>query len=129
MNENRRRFHRVQFNLPAKLFLDSGELSSEVIDLSLRGALIRRKPEWSPVVGSEVTLECDLIGNGEEVIRMDAVVRHLGEETIGLGYQNIDLDSIMRLRRLVELNLGSPALLERELENLILDQSDETSRK
>lgn len=129
MNENRRRFHRVQFNLPAQLYLDSGELSSEVIDLSLRGALIRRKPEWSPVVGSEVTLECDLVGNGEEVIRMDAVVRHLGEETIGLGCRNIDLDSIMRLRRLVELNLGSPALLERELENLILDQSAETGRK
>ncbi|OGT88917.1 MAG: hypothetical protein A2286_01795 [Gammaproteobacteria bacterium RIFOXYA12_FULL_61_12] len=127
MNNNRRRFHRVEFNLPAQLFLDSGELSSEVIDLSLRGALIRRKPEWSPVVGSEVTLECDLVGNREEIIRMDAVVRHLGEETIGLGCRNIDVDSIMRLRRLVELNLGSPALLERELENLILDQTDDSN--
>jgi hypothetical protein len=33
--------------------------------------------------------------------------------------ESIDLDSITHLRRLVELNAGDPALLERELTALV----------
>ena len=120
MNQaERRKFLRIQFDAPAHLYLDNGELESEVIDFSLKGALIRRKPEWTPTVGSEVTLECDLTQNGQEVIRMETIVKRVGEQTIGLDCKNIDVDSIMRLRRLVELNIGEPGLLERDLEHLI----------
>ena len=38
---------------------------------------------------------------------------------IGLQCESIDLDSITHLRRLVELNAGDPALLDRELSSLL----------
>jgi hypothetical protein len=36
----------------------------------------------------------------------------------------MEIDSITHLRRLVELNLGDEALLERELEQLLSDDED-----
>ncbi len=119
MKAERRRFHRIQFDVPVRLHLDSGELVTEVLDFSLKGALIKRKPQWNPVIGSEVILECNLIPGQEEVIRMQTEVCRIDEKTIGLTCLHIDVDSIMRLRRLVELNLGKPELLERDLEHLI----------
>jgi hypothetical protein len=34
---------------------------------------------------------------------------------VGLHCRHIDIESLAHLRRLIELNLGDPALLEREL--------------
>ena len=39
----------------------------------------------------------------------------------GLHCLAIDIDSVTHLRRLVELNLGDPALLEREVSALVAD--------
>ena len=52
---------------------------------------------------------------------MDARVAHVGCGLLGVVCQLIDIDSATHLRRLVELNLGDPALLERELSALIAD--------
>jgi hypothetical protein len=38
---------------------------------------------------------------------------------VGLRCDRLDVDSMSHLRRLVELNLGDPALLERDLQSLI----------
>ena len=124
MTEERRRFHRIQFDVPVRLHLDSGELETEVIDFSLKGALIKRRPQWDPIVGSEVTLECNLTPGQQEIIRMETEVCRIDDKSIGLSCKHIDVDSIMRLRRLVELNLGKPELLERDLEHLIDPNSD-----
>jgi hypothetical protein len=45
---------------------------------------------------------------------------------LGFQVQYIDLDSATHLRRLVELNLGDPALLEREFENLLAPGTQQT---
>ena len=52
---------------------------------------------------------------------MEARVVHVEGRYAGLRCLAIDLDSVTHLRRLVELNLGDPALLERELSALIGD--------
>ena len=50
---------------------------------------------------------------------MLASVAHIDDKTIGFTCENIDLESISHLKRLVELNLGDKALLHRELASLI----------
>lgn len=119
--QDRRQFDRITFDVPAQLYLDDGELASEIIDFSLKGALIKRLPEWHPAPGTPLRLECDLSAGQGEWIRMETVVRRVDEDVIGLECINIDLDSIMRLRRLLEFNLSDPSLLERNLEHLIRD--------
>ncbi|MBZ0073021.1 MAG: PilZ domain-containing protein [Thiohalobacteraceae bacterium] len=108
-----RRFTRIAFDAAAVLARDDRQWSCTVVDLSLKGALIGRPEAWDGTVGEDCTLVLVL---GEDAqINMDVKVAHIEAEQVGLSCTDIDLDSITHLRRLVELNLGDAALLEREL--------------
>lgn len=114
MTSNRRQFSRIRFSTDARLFLPSGEHAVEVIDLSLKGALIRPAAPLFVKLGSKSTLKIRLDSSGS-VIRMECAVVHSQGGLYGLACCEIDLDSITHLRRLVALNLGDETLLEREL--------------
>lgn len=117
METNRRQFSRIQFNTPGRLFFPGGECSVEVLDLSLKGALVQAEVPLDLREGQRCTLRVALGANGEG-IRMEAQVAHRQGQEAGLRCVEIDLDSITHLRRLVELNLGDESLLNRELEYL-----------
>lgn len=121
--EQRRHFSRVLFKARATLSDNANAVPCEVLDLSLKGALVRvaDAPAWRP----ESTCRLDLaLDSGQEVsIRIDAQVAHREGQVIGLHCVAIDLDSITHLRRLVELNLGDDAVLQRELSALNAEQA------
>ncbi|MFG5410056.1 hypothetical protein ABXN37_20595 [Piscinibacter sakaiensis] len=50
---------------------------------------------------------------------MAVSVRHAEDGEIGLACTGLDLDSATHLRRLIALNLGDPALAERDLQALV----------
>jgi hypothetical protein len=114
MNRNRRQFSRIRFETEARLFLPNGEYPVEVLDLSLRGALIKLERDIFAMVGSKCTLKVRLDEMGT-LIRMECTIVHRQGGLYGLSCREIDLDSITHLRRLVALNVGDEALLEREL--------------
>ena len=60
----------------------------------------------------------ELLLNQQTIIRMTVTVMHVHADRIGLHCEHIDIDSVTHLRRLIELNLGDPELLERELSGL-----------
>ncbi|MBF0257093.1 MAG: PilZ domain-containing protein [Gammaproteobacteria bacterium] len=119
MTEERRRFHRIHFDAPAILKLEQGSLESLVMDCSLKGVMVQRHPDWEPRPGEVVELELRLSSEDDLSIRMTTAVSRITAESVGLSCTDIDLDSIIRLRRLVELNLGDTDLLERDLEHLV----------
>ena len=110
----RRHFSRIRFNTGARLLVGDREHPCEVRDLSLKGALIRPASDQLPAPGARCLLEVALDGE-VAAIRMEADVAHAENGCIGLVCREIDLDSIIHLRRLLELNLGDAALLQREL--------------
>lgn len=116
-NRERRRFQRVLFDSPARIADNSVEFITTLVDLSLNGALLIRPDDWMTENGSAVGLTI-LLDDKETRIRMQAVVAHQEEDTLGLRCNSIDMESIGHLRRLVELNLGNAELLDRELESL-----------
>jgi hypothetical protein len=119
MSANRRQFSRIAFHAPGQLVSAGGTDDIAVVDLSLKGALLRRKAPLRTVeVGSSCTLRVRL-GELDAVIRMQGAVAHIDGPYLGLACSNIDLDSATHLRRLVELNLAKPQLLERELAALV----------
>ena len=118
MTENRRQFSRIRFQTEARLSLPSGESGVEVLDLSLKGALVRSVRSLAGHIGSKGTLIIRLDEMGT-IIHMEVTVTHQDGSTYGLKCREIDLDSITHLRRLVELNLGDPSLLEREFQHLL----------
>lgn len=114
MAVNRRQFSRIRFHTEGRLYLPDAEYAADVVDLSLRGALVHLPPEAYAPVGSPCTLKIRLDELGT-LIRMETTVVHRQGGYFGLFCQEIDLDSVTHLRRLVELNLGDEALLHREL--------------
>jgi hypothetical protein len=119
MNDSadRRRFWRAAFQADVWLLHESGDIPAELIDISLKGALINVPSHWVGQVDDPCRLELTLAGDA--VIAMEALVAHIEAERVGLRCIDIDLDSITHLRRLVELNAGDPALLDRELGGLV----------
>ena len=114
MSRNRRQFSRIHFQTEATLFLPGGEVTVEVHDLSLKGALIQPVAEQFVTMGTHCTLKINLDDTGT-TIRMEATVVHHQGALYGLACRELDLDSVTHLRRLVVLNLGNAELLEREL--------------
>ncbi|MFT4243339.1 MAG: PilZ domain-containing protein [Acidovorax sp.] len=118
MPHERRHFVRVGFDAPALLTTASAAYSVHVQDLSLKGALLLVPAQASLEPGALCQLTIPLADTGNH-IAMSAAVAHLQGRHAGLLCRGIDLDSVTHLRRLIELQLGDPALLERDLGELV----------
>lgn len=117
MTENRRQFVRFPFRTGGRLQLPGCEIPVEVLDLSLKGALVAPAGDFFIAVGSNGSLHFRL-GPDDVVIRMEITVVHSAGSRYGLACREIDLDSVTHLRRLVELNIGDDSTLQRELRAL-----------
>ncbi len=113
----KRHFARILFDAPARISAKGITHACELLDISLKGALIQRPETWPKFQGGDAWLEVDLDHHGSR-IRMDAHIVHSDALHLGLQCRHIDVESITHLRRLVELNLGDEAVLMRELEEL-----------
>ncbi|CAB1367753.1 PilZ domain-containing protein [Denitratisoma oestradiolicum] len=114
---DRRHFWRATFKSPAHLIDAQGPAQVLVADLSLKGALVEAGADWHGKSGDHCRLRIPLAEGIE--INMWVTVAHVSGRSIGLRCEDIDLDSITHLRRLVELNAGDAGLLERELGALV----------
>ena len=122
MIDERRQHSRIAFHSRATLAFANHSLDVVVLDLSLKGALVRLPADVLVETNAICILHVHL--NETEMndqISMEARVAHCEGRYAGLLCMAIDIDSVTHLRRLVELNLGDPNLLERELTALIAD--------
>jgi hypothetical protein len=117
----RRFFWRAAFQSPAKLVTPDGEFEARVVDISLKGALLQMPEPWPGQRGSKCQLFLNL--NPDAQIAMWCTAMHVEGTNVGLRCDNIDLDSITHLRRLVELNVGDHNILERDLGSLINEEA------
>ena len=117
-HNEQRHFTRIPFDAEANIECGNRQWRSQLLDISLRGALLNRPADWQGQLGDRCRLALHLADSAVE-IDMDAEVAHLEDDHIGFHCLHIDLDSVTHLRRLVELNLGDQALLERELAELL----------
>jgi hypothetical protein len=116
--DERRRFSRITFHRPAELDIRIARATCEVVDVSLRGALVEVPVSFRTLTGERCTLTIHLDA-GDVTIRMEGEIVHREGSLVGVRCVEIDLDSISHLRRLVELNLGNDELLHRELSALV----------
>ena len=116
-NHEKRHFWRAAFHSPVRLTTHGGLAHPKLVDISLKGALLELVPTWTPVMRQECQLRLDLSPGSH--ITMWGTVVHIDNEHVGIHCDKIDLDSITHLRRLVELNAGDPAMLEREISSLV----------
>ena len=115
--QNRRDFWRAPFRVPAQLIDASGTWEAKLCDISLKGALVELPAGWPGLQGGKCRMRLELAPG--VAISMEATVAHLDASHIGLRCDDIDIDSITHLRRLVELNAVDVSRLDRELVALL----------
>ncbi|CAI8754595.1 PilZ domain-containing protein [Pseudomonas koreensis] len=114
---NRRRFKRIAFDARTELSQGQFIWPVKLIDLSLKGLLIERPEPW--LGDKEQDFFVDIHLSDDVDIQMDVHLAHEDHGQLGFVCRHISLESIQRLRRLIELNLADEAELERELGALI----------
>lgn len=118
----RRRFSRILYATPACLSQGGLIWPCALIDISLQGALIARPANWHPDEGEDPEYQLSFpLGDSDMRIAMTVTLAHQDRAHLGLACRHMDIDSITRLRRLIEFNLGNDALLHRELAQLLRD--------
>ncbi|MDH5785800.1 MAG: PilZ domain-containing protein [Chromatiales bacterium] len=116
--ENRRIFTRIPMDKEITLACGAHQWRSQLLDISLKGALLAVPNDFEEC--PECTCRLMFLLNDTDVtIMMVGYIVHHQNDRLGFRCDNIDLDSITHLKRMVELNLGDEHLLERELEELI----------
>lgn len=115
--QERRRFHRVQFDVKVELSQHGLHWESELIDISLKGALLASPLPAGCLRQDPVEMRVILTDLTAITMQMDVV--HESGQSTGLACRSIDVESIRHLRRLIELNLGSTEQAERELAELL----------
>lgn len=115
----RRRFTRVDFIEQATLQRGDGRWNVELLDISLKGAMVSRPAPARFQRGDPCRLRLYL-GDDATVIEMRTRVAHQSDGRMGLECLEIDLDSLTHLRQLIVANVGGgDEAAQRELAELI----------
>ncbi len=112
----RRQFNRFPLEARVRLFSGQACWNTTLLDLSMRGVLLVRPDDWDGQPGDRFRVEIALPNQNR--LGMAITIAHVRQGQIGAHCDRIDFDSFSKLKRIVELNLGDPALLSRELEHL-----------
>lgn len=115
-NQEHRIFSRIVFDAQAAIVGQEQEWDTELLDISLKGALVKKPESWDAQVDSRFSLRISL--SEDATIEMETTVVHVENGHIGFRCDHINLESITHLRRIVELNTGNEDLLNRELSAL-----------
>jgi hypothetical protein len=117
--DSQRVFSRVPFHAPVRLELSGQTRTVTLLDIALKGALVRTA-ELVPLTLQEPCRLVLSLSEGDDSIEMSGQVVHLEGQNVGIACTDIDVLSLTRLRRLLELNTGDADLMDRELSHLFI---------
>ncbi|MFY8042787.1 MAG: PilZ domain-containing protein [Rhodoferax sp.] len=119
-HDERRRFQRGAFDAPTELRQGERRWPVKLLDLSLKGLLVKRPEPWD----ADPTQDFDAVihlNDKKTQVSMQVELRHDESTRLGFICLHIDIDSMTHLHRLVELNLADSTEMMRELRELIED--------
>lgn len=119
----RRHFTRIFYLTAAKLVQGTRQWRTQLVDVSLQGALLLRPEDWSPSDDKEYEL-CFVLGGSDIEIKMQVELTHEASKKLGFYCHHIDIDSASHLKRMIQLNVGEERLLYRELEQLLQEHQE-----
>lgn len=104
---NNRKFTRVPYTVTATITCGGRSFSGEVANMSLHGMLVRA-PEMLNV-DDAVEIVISMAGDDPEFrLTLSGIVVRSEEQSLGIKFEKMDVDSFMHLRRIVEFNSPDP---------------------
>ncbi|MGK5093835.1 PilZ domain-containing protein [Deltaproteobacteria bacterium TL4] len=110
-----RKYSRVTFDAIIKLHHKEHLLKAHLLDISLKGALVKVDDGIKIPLHERVLMFMEL-GGSALVLQIECELVHQQAQQLGLKFIYIDVESITHLRRLMELNVGDSGQIDRELE-------------
>lgn len=114
----RRRYPRFPFHSRGFLAIGEEQHLGTILDVSLKGALFSSVLPVAAEVGQVCRLEIFHAGQ-EQVCSAGAVVAYRREAMVGLELVEMDEPTQQVLRQVVDMHLGVPGLLERDLPQIL----------
>lgn len=115
---NKRQFSRVNFHGMAYIDMASYSCATEIINLSLKGALVKKPRDWPVAFPHKMQLRI-VLNDFPIQLTMHVSLAHQTEQVLGLHCDTMDIESAAHFRRLLQLNLGDADLLDLELKQLV----------
>ncbi len=115
---NRRRFSRVPFSTVCIIKHNETTYPVSLIDISLKGALIHTDTILPLQKGDETQFILALDDNETRLV-FAADVAHIEADHYGIHFRSTDINSMIHLRRLLEVNLCDPDRLVSELGTMV----------
>jgi hypothetical protein len=112
--EEHRRFNRADYHTKGYFTKDDHIVHFGIINISLKGILVDPESTEYSELNMTVPLKIQLSSSDIE-IEAQAKLVHQEKHHLGFRFEEIDVESMIHLRRLVELNSDSADQIAREL--------------
>ena len=112
--EEQRNFSRITFQAHTKIEIEGHPYGSELLDISLKGALIKCRNELPVTLNKDVLIKVYLPSSSVSM-NFSARLVHLDKNHYGFEFTSYDAESMTHLRRLLELNLENQNQVIKEL--------------
>jgi hypothetical protein len=109
-----RYFSRIKFPAHAQIELNNTIHGLELLDISLRGALLHSKIRLPLKIGTCCVLKIYL-PTSHITLTFHAELVHLNENNLGFKFFDTDIDTMTHLRNLLAYNTGNPDQITHEL--------------
>lgn len=109
----RRRHTRVNFRADARLFSDGVSWSCELLNVSVKGALLTQPSGWTGSAGDRCLLEITLDGGAP--VEMEINIVRVEDDKIAVDWDMFDVAGFVQLRDMLERQLGDPELVAQEM--------------
>jgi len=115
--DERRRFTRVKFDTAATVAQGSNAYHAQVLDISLNGVLLKTPEDYE--LRADLPSHISIFLSEDTEIQMQVTLAHSSNRYLGFHCESVDMDSIVHLRRLIELNMDDERAAERVLEEMV----------
>ena len=112
--EDKRRLSRVDFYTSGNLMWSGRSIPFELVNISLKGVLLSIPSNENLDMGETGKIDI-LLPNSSLKISVDATLVHREKSNFGFKFLEIDLDSMIHLRKLMEYNTADPKKIGEEL--------------
>ncbi len=113
--EEKRYFSRINFKAHSRIEFDNNTYEGDLLDLSLRGALLSFKDKISLKMKDRCTLIICLHSSDIKLI-FEAELTHIHENNLGFRFLEEDVGTMTHLRNLLSLNVGDYDKITDELD-------------
>lgn len=115
MVEDKRRFSRIFFDMPAELTVaDTRYTVEQIANLSIGGCLLKIKDDLPVGAECEITIRLDDASHDLKIEVNGEIVRN-DAETVGIKFTRINPDHLIHLQNIIRYNAEDPDRISEEI--------------